>query len=353
MHRLFLVPLLFAALPALAGPVFEHTPPQGAIPGRELTLTAGIESPGGVFDPYLWYRAVGARGFKKIPLKRGAGGKYEATVPGAEVKGDLEYYLQAFDAQDLSEATWSSRKAPFLLKAKAPPKPGTLTVHADPDGASIEIDGTVVGKSPWSGPIAPGPHTMTVTRQGYEPLQVGFTMGEGVDISLPAPLRKLAVAEKPPPKEKAPEKPKAAVDFVTSQANEEFGVEARGADGIARCGSWVQAGLSCRLNLAPGKTHIVVTRAMDFTRDVEVPVGRSEARLSRGAGPLPVIVGALLIAGGAGSYLAFKHQADNASPPGKVAGWQYAVSGGAAAVGLGVLLYGIFSTDSLDLKPAP
>ena len=140
------------------------------------------------------------------------------------------------------------------------------------------------------------------------------------------------------------------VDFVTTQGNEEFGVEARGPDGIARCGSWVQVGLSCRLQLAPGRTHVVVTHAMDLTRDITVPVGRSEARLSRGAGPLPLILGALLLGGGGGSYLLFKHQADNSVPAKTVAGWQYGVSGGAAVIGIGLLLYGILSTDSLDLK---
>ncbi|MCA1828666.1 MAG: PEGA domain-containing protein [Myxococcales bacterium] len=355
MHRLFFVPLLLGALPAFAAPVFEHAPPPNAVPGHDLTVTAGIDSPGGVFDPYLWYRAAGARSFRKISLKRGANGKYSATIPGAEIKGDIEYYLQAFDAADLAEATWSSRKAPFLLRAKEPAKPGMLTVRADPEGATIDLDGAAVGKSPWTGPVSPGPHTLTVSKPGYEPLQVGVTMAEGVDVSLPVPMRKLAVAAPPPPKEKpapAPEKPKEAqwVDFITSQNNEEFGVEARGTNGIARCGSWVQVGLSCRLQLAPGKTHLVITRAMDLTRDLTIPAGRSEARLSRGAGPLPIILGALLIGGGAGSFFYFKHQADNAVPVDKIATWQYAASGGAAAVGLGLVLYGILSTDSIDLR---
>ena len=101
------------------------------VPGRDLTLTAAIESPGGVFDPYLWYRPAGTKGFKKISLKRGTGARYSATIPGSEITGDIEYYLQAFDAADLAEATWSSRRTPFLLRAKEPPKPGMLTVHAD------------------------------------------------------------------------------------------------------------------------------------------------------------------------------------------------------------------------------
>ena len=354
MHRLFFVPLLFA-LPAIAAPVFEHAPPPNAVPARDLTLTAAIESPGGVFDPYLWYRPAGTKGFKKISLKRGTGARYSATIPGSEITGDIEYYLQAFDAADLAEATWSSRRTPFLLRAKEPPKPGMLTVHADPDGATIDIDGSVVGKSPWTGPVSPGAHALTVTKDGYEPLKMSFTMAEGADISLPAPLRKMAIAPAPPPKEAAakpvPTRKEAQwVDFVTAQGNEEFGVEARGPDGIARCGSWVQVGLSCRLQLAPGRTHVVVTHAMDLTRDITVPVGRSEARLSRGAGPLPLILGALLLGAGGGSYLLFKHQADNAVPAKTVAGWQYGVSGGAAVIGIGLLLYGILSTDSLDLK---
>jgi hypothetical protein len=92
---------------------------------------------------------------------------------------------------------------------------------------------------------------------------------------------------------------------------------------------------------------------MDLTRDITVPAGRSEVRLSRGAGPLPLVAGALLIGGGAGSFVYFKHHADTAVPAQKVAGWQTAASFGAVAVGVGLLLYGILSTDSLDLRTLP
>jgi hypothetical protein len=141
------------------------------------------------------------------------------------------------------------------------------------------------------------------------------------------------------------------VDFVTSQSGEQFGVEARGPEGVAHCGSWVEAGLNCRLALAPGPTHVVISHAMQLTRDLVVPPGRSEVRLSRGAGPLPLVAGAVLAGAGVGSYFFFKHRADTSTTGAKVAAWQYAVSGGGVAAGLGLLLYGILSTDSLVLKP--
>ena len=141
------------------------------------------------------------------------------------------------------------------------------------------------------------------------------------------------------------------MDFVTAQAGEEFGVEARGAEGIAHCGSWVEVGRSCRLALAPGPAHVVISRGMQLSRDLVVPPGRSEVRLAHGAGPLPLVAGVVLAGAGAASYLYFKHHADISTPVVKVAPWQYAVSGGGVAAGLGLFLYGILSTDSLVLKP--
>lgn len=356
--RRLAIPLLalFFALPALAAaPAFEHTPPPDAVPGQDLTVAAAIHSSGGVYDPYLWYRPAGSKGFRKLALKRGADGRYLATIPGAEVAGDVEYFLQAFDASNLAEGTWSSRKRPYLLRARQPLKPGMLTIRADPDGATVEIDGSVVGKSPWTGAIAPGAHALIVTKEGYEPLRMSFTMAAGADIALPAPLRKLVVAAPPPapPPKDAPARTREGqwVDFVTAQTGEQFGVEARGAEGIAHCSSSVEVGLSCRLKLAPGPTHVVISRGMQLTRDLVVPPGRSEVRLARGTGPLPLVAGVVLAGAGVGSYFYFKHRADTSTPVEKLAAWQYAVSGGGVAAGLGLFLYGILSTDSLDLKP--
>jgi hypothetical protein len=141
------------------------------------------------------------------------------------------------------------------------------------------------------------------------------------------------------------------VDFVTAQTGEQFGVEARGAEGIAHCNSGVEVGLSCRLALAPGPTHVVISRGMQLTRDLVVPPGRSEVRLARGAGPLPLVAGIVLAGAGVGSYVYFNHHADTSTPGQEVPAWQYAVSGGGVAAGLGLFLYGILSTDSIDLKP--
>ncbi len=254
----------------------------------------------------------------------------------------------------------------------------------------MEIDGSVVGKSPWTGAVDPGAHALIVTKEGYEPLHMSFTMAAGADIGLPAPLRKLEVAApqpappatapkpatapppvtttaptpaskpapaptpaskpapasatKPTSKPAAAPAPKAAViqtneaqsvDFVTAQNGEQFGVEARGAEGIAHCASSVEVGASCRLALAAGPAHVVISRGMQLTRDLVVPL----------------IAGVVLAGGGVGSFFYFKHRADTSTPVQKVSAWQYAVSGGGVAAGLGLILYGILPPDSLVLKP--
>ncbi len=193
-NRFALLAALLCSAPAFAAPPkFEHTPPAEVTAGQDVTIKAVIKASGGVFDPYLWYRKVGDKNFKKISLKPGSRNVYSATIPGSEVTADLEYYLQAFDQADLAEGFWASKKNPNHLGVKAAaPKVGTLSVRSDPDGATVDVDGKVVGTSPWAGPLPAGPHTLTVTREGYDPLKLTFTMTPGVDMALPAPLHKSA-----------------------------------------------------------------------------------------------------------------------------------------------------------------
>jgi hypothetical protein len=486
--RLLLALLLCAAPAFAAPPKFEHTPPASATIGQEVTIKAVIKATGGVFDPYLWYRLVGQKSFKKISLKPGANNEYSATIPGSEVTGDLEYYLQAFDSADLAEGNWASKRNPNHLGAKAEaPKIGTLSVRSDPDGARVDIDGKVMGVSPWSGPVPPGTHLLIVTKEGYEPSKINFTMAAGVDFSLSPPLHKAApagpgkltvdtkpmgarllvddqgqgrapntltlqpgshkitalyegfapatqTAEIAPAESKsvtltlsagdlsaararlekahqsapkdadvslnlaqvcdamkenpcaieayesflsnapassyqtdvrgrlsqvraeqtARERENQGLDFVT-EGNEQYTVEVRSAEGVARCDKSVATGRNCRLHVPAGRAQVIVGGATNMTRDVQVPKGRSEARISKGASAAPVVFGLLFMGAGVTSYFIFdsKRQVNDPFTQQKeaISPVAYATAGGGVLLGLILFIYGVSSHDSIDLQP--
>lgn len=50
-----------------------------------------------------------------------------------------------------------------------------------PAGAVVELDGRVVGKLPWSGVVAPGPHELRVSHPGHLPLTRKLDLGADVE----------------------------------------------------------------------------------------------------------------------------------------------------------------------------
>ncbi|HEX9578208.1 MAG TPA: hypothetical protein VF993_10690, partial [Myxococcales bacterium] len=143
------------------------------------------------------------------------------------------------------------------------------------------------------------------------------------------------------------------VDFV-AEGGEQYTVEVRSADGVARCDQPVQAGRSCRLYVPAGNATVTVGGAASLKRDLVVPRGRSEAHISRGASALPVVAGALFIGAGLGSYFFFDSQRTVADPftqqKESISPVAYATAGGGVVLGVILLIYGLSSSDSIDLQ---
>ena len=124
--------LLLAASLSLSGlargqealaPTITHTPVATAQPGQPLTLTAMIHSSNGVFQPVLDFRRAGDSAWTKVPLLGSGGDVYAATIPGANLSGDIEYYLEAYDNDGNGPARAGSPDAPFhvaIVSAVAP-----------------------------------------------------------------------------------------------------------------------------------------------------------------------------------------------------------------------------------------
>ena len=105
--------------------------------GQELRIRATITDESGIFAPTLYVRAVGQEDFITIEMTK-AGKNFEARVPGEQMGGDIEYFIEAFDELGNGPAREGSPEAPLLVPVFDPSLlPPTL---GDPLTAQVSED---------------------------------------------------------------------------------------------------------------------------------------------------------------------------------------------------------------------
>ena len=65
---------------------------------------------------------------------------------------------------------------PLLLKTDLASNVGTLKITSSPSGATVTLDGTVMGRTPFSGRIEEGRHNLEIAREGYVTLKQVVTV---------------------------------------------------------------------------------------------------------------------------------------------------------------------------------
>ncbi|MBU1080586.1 MAG: PEGA domain-containing protein, partial [Spirochaetes bacterium] len=84
----------------------------------------------------------------------------------------------------------------ILVPARVP-----CRVDAEPEGAELWIDGSLVGKTPWNGALRPGRYSMEARMEGYEPaaetVSVAFASAMGTSLRL-SPRPAVLVVESEP-----------------------------------------------------------------------------------------------------------------------------------------------------------
>jgi serine/threonine-protein kinase len=95
----------------------------------------------------------------------------------------------------LTLAGFESVESTFDISPEGPPpslvfdlKPAgsTLNLGSEPEGASVKVDGQLVGRAPLAGHVlAPGPHQILVEQKGYRPwaIEVEAQAGEGLNLT--------------------------------------------------------------------------------------------------------------------------------------------------------------------------
>ena len=186
------VTALLAAAPAFAGSVeIRHTAAQTVEKSTELVLKATILASAGVYAPTVVYR-VGAisKSWFSVPMIQMDGDVYGGAIPGLFVQGDIEYYIEAYDAK-LHQAQAGSKEKPFKVTATEPkPTRSTITITSEPEAVAIKIDDDNVGITPVKDyELDPGAHTLTATKPGFRSYDQSFDLPEGRDLALHVALQ--------------------------------------------------------------------------------------------------------------------------------------------------------------------
>ena len=122
-----------------------------------------------------------------------------ADVPfGAhEVKVELRGYAPATERVLLSAD--NAAPALTLALARTAPATGMAEITSDPPGATVRIDGTPVGQTPFSDPkMKTGSRRVEMTREGFEPWSGTINVQAGKRARVDARLRTVFVAAPPP-----------------------------------------------------------------------------------------------------------------------------------------------------------
>lgn len=95
-------------------------------------------------------------------------------------RADIERHIE-----DLRARAEREREA-----RRTAPTTGTLRLAANREGAAIQLDGQDAGTSPWPEPreLAPGRHSLVVTREGYIPFRSEVSIEAGVPTAAYADL---------------------------------------------------------------------------------------------------------------------------------------------------------------------
>ncbi len=134
---------------APAGPTIQHAPVSQAQPGQPLTLTATIHSGNGVFQPTVYFRHAGEQNWTKVPLIPSGGDIFTATLPGATLSSNVEYYLETYDNDGNGPARAGSPDAPFQVAvAMAAPSRPAQAVASAPAAPRSATTATVNKQSP-------------------------------------------------------------------------------------------------------------------------------------------------------------------------------------------------------------
>ena len=142
--RLAAAGLALTLVPALAhaadeaAPKIIHTPISKARSGQAFEISAQIIDESGLFEPTVYYRAVGQKKFTGVPMS-GSGPNQVASLPEAAMHGDVEYFIEAYDVNGNGPGRFASEASPqkiSVIALDSPPPMVARDVKPEPKVAA-------------------------------------------------------------------------------------------------------------------------------------------------------------------------------------------------------------------------
>lgn len=190
-----------------------------------------------------------------------------------------------------------------------------LTVDSSPHGATVLIDGKLIGSSPWTGDLAPGAHSLDLTLPGFEHLSQHFDLppDHALDIELALTLARApqetrpvqAVAESPKVVEvqSAPARTPHSFAPAPPQPEEASTLAILGWTAVATGGAALGGALAFELvRQGAEKDAQRETGQIQFAQDVRrMHAQQTAARVLVGTGAALAVVGGVMLLVGAGN----------------------------------------------------
>jgi hypothetical protein len=95
-------------------PAIEHARIEHAPLGQAIVVKAKITDQSEIFAPSVQFRPKGSKEYDAIEMRKTASG-YEATIPAEQVNTDIEYFIEAFDANGNGPARAGSPEEPIRV----------------------------------------------------------------------------------------------------------------------------------------------------------------------------------------------------------------------------------------------
>ena len=124
--------------PPGAPPAISHSTVSKATKGQSVEIAAKLVGDTGVSHAKVFFRKVGEKEFKELPMGDIGGDNYTATMPASMVTVDLEYYLEAFDRHGNGPGRSGGPQVPYTITVteKAPDAPTVVINRAPEDKGS-------------------------------------------------------------------------------------------------------------------------------------------------------------------------------------------------------------------------
>ena len=113
----------------------------------------------------------------------------DITIPkGTEITAYINGDMNLDPAKFTSKPATGSQALPVPPTATA--GSATVVIKSTPDGADITVDGKYVGSTPSSLRLAPGNHSVSIEKSGFNKWQRAMTVSEGSNITIDASLER-------------------------------------------------------------------------------------------------------------------------------------------------------------------